>query len=104
MMLEIKTKTPIPLHNSPHVAKLVISEALGIPTDDIVANVDYEDAGYGFIKAGNSELTFTQNYSGITVKVNDIGGGQYTPLNGQTIPVSIIAALTVVDRATIPTG
>ena len=99
MMLEIKTKTPIPLHNPAHATKLIISEALGISTDDIVANVDYEDDGYGFIKAGNSELTFTQNYSGITVKVNDIGGGQYTPLNGQTIPVAIIAALIVVDNS-----
>ena len=98
-MLEIKTKTPISLHNAPHASKRVLSEALGISINDIVTDVDNEQDGYGFIKAGNSELTFIQDYAGITVKVVDFKGGQYTPLNGATIPVSIIAALVVVDNS-----
>ena len=98
-MLEIKTKTPIALYNPSHVAKLAIADVLGIPSDDIVANVDYEDDGVGYIKAGNGELTFTQNYSGVYIKVKDTRGSFYTPKTGETIPVAIVAGLTVVDNS-----
>ena len=98
-MLEIKTKTPIPLYNPVQTSRSNIADILGISINDVVTNVDFEQDGYGYIKAGNGELTFTQDYSGIVIKVKDISGEYYTPKTGETIPVAIIAGLTVVDNS-----